>query len=155
MAPEVVFSQPYGVSADVYSWAMLCYEIVRMQKPFRNVPKKTYLDLVCKRGLRPAFDADDDKSCVSKGLEILLDIAWEQNPAKRPSMEHIYDSMQQLEKEHKLEPHQRIWVGRTLSLPLLETLSDPDEADDNFMLFNVLDGPSKCNYEHSSALYFL
>eukprot|EP00536_Pseudo-nitzschia_multiseries_P001554 jgi/Psemu1/181197/e_gw1.19.165.1 len=53
MAPEVAINQPYNTSSDVYSWAIVSYELLSLEKPFDGWTRDLHEDLVCKRGVRP------------------------------------------------------------------------------------------------------
>ena len=54
MAPEVCLSQPYGVAVDVYSWAVVAFEIWSLRgKPFSLYSLETHAEKVVVAGERP------------------------------------------------------------------------------------------------------
>jgi len=95
MAPEIASHQSYNVSADVYSWAMVCYEIFMLEKPFHGWTRDMHSSLVCGRGARP------DVSMLSNPVRTMLEICWSQCSFQRPSMKDVEQRMKMLE-EHQL-----------------------------------------------------
>ena len=57
MAPEVIRHEPYGTGCDVYSFAVLCWEMMSYSIPFPNhTPVEVALSVATK-GLRPELPA--------------------------------------------------------------------------------------------------
>jgi serine/threonine protein kinase len=81
MAVEVACHCKYNVAADVYSWAMVSYEAITLQKPFGGWTRDMHANLVCGRGVRP-----ETNIVASPPLRALLDLAWHQSPHLRPTM---------------------------------------------------------------------
>jgi serine/threonine protein kinase len=67
----------FSAKADVYSFGMVCYEILTGHHPFDGHPRSNY-DLVLS-GQRPELP-----SFVNKGMTSLLHMCWEADPVKRP-----------------------------------------------------------------------
>lgn len=87
MAPEVALHQPYNISADVYSWAMVAFEVFSLQKPFDGWTRDMHATLVCAGGMRP-----DTANCIQMipmEMRILLEHAWQMIPHQRPSMSQL------------------------------------------------------------------
>lgn len=84
MAPEVYERRKYNTSADVYSYSLLLWEILAMQRPFPNYTKKMYKVRVVKRGERPQIDN-------SWPLEIkeIIRKAWSRDMDERPTMQEV------------------------------------------------------------------
>lgn len=83
MAPEIACHEPYNVSADTYSWAMVCFEILTLEKPYERFSREMHDALVCRQGVRPEWPP------MSREYWYLQDIitsAWNQVPHRRPSM---------------------------------------------------------------------
>mmetsp|Transcript_11730 Transcript_11730/g.32491 ORF Transcript_11730/g.32491 Transcript_11730/m.32491 type:complete len:426 (-) Transcript_11730:254-1531(-) len=93
MAVEVASHQRYNVSADVYSWAMVCYEVMTGEKPFAGWTREMHADLVCARGMRPETDGLDTN------LRLMLHTCWDQNPLARPSMPAAYQQVRFMEEQ--------------------------------------------------------
>jgi serine/threonine protein kinase len=85
MAPEVALSEPYNLSADIYSFSILFWEILTLSKAFERLSPDEHRDRVIKKGERP----DLDKSW-SPGLCALLEGCWHPNATKRPAAREIY-----------------------------------------------------------------
>jgi serine/threonine protein kinase len=84
MAPEVYLRQPYNTKADVYSFALLLWEVLALQRPFARHTKKTYRTRVIKKGERPPMD-------TSWPVEIqeLLKKCWSSEMNERPTMKQV------------------------------------------------------------------
>jgi serine/threonine protein kinase len=104
MAVEVACHARYNVSADVYSWAMVSYEVLTLQKPFSGWTRDMHANLVCGQGVRPETTAaclqqDDTGSGGTTSMRGLLEAAWNQSPDRRPNMLNVCHQMQVLEEE--------------------------------------------------------
>eukprot|EP00544_Gedaniella_sp_CCMP2646_P007213 CAMPEP_0202487526 /NCGR_PEP_ID=MMETSP1361-20130828/5799_1 /ASSEMBLY_ACC=CAM_ASM_000849 /TAXON_ID=210615 /ORGANISM="Staurosira complex sp., Strain CCMP2646" /LENGTH=364 /DNA_ID=CAMNT_0049116901 /DNA_START=834 /DNA_END=1928 /DNA_ORIENTATION=- len=84
MAPEVYLRQPYNTKADVYSFALLLWEVLALQRPVARHTKKTYRTRVVKKGERPPMD-------TSWPVEIqeLLKKCWSSDMNERPTMKQV------------------------------------------------------------------
>lgn len=85
IAPEVFQNEStYGSEADVYSFAILMWELLTCELPYGNLNVFEIPDAVCK-GKRPDFNpADSDEEYTA-----LMCQAWDPDPAKRPTMEQL------------------------------------------------------------------
>jgi serine/threonine protein kinase len=97
MAVEVALHRPYNVAADIYSWSMVCYELVTLQKPFGGWTRDMHNNLVCGKGVRPEFTSD-----MSYPLKQLLEQCWAQKARDRPSMRQVVDRLRVMEEEQLL-----------------------------------------------------
>lgn len=84
MAPEVGLGKPYGLSADVYSWAMVMWFILALEPPFGFYTEDMIRDRVFRRGSRPAIFTS-----WSASLGDTLKLAWGTDALARPSFSHI------------------------------------------------------------------
>jgi serine/threonine protein kinase len=96
MSPEVASHQVYNVSADVYSWAMVCYEIFVLEKPFHGWTRDMHANLVCGRGARP------DTSPLPPSVRPMLEVCWNQYAYRRPAMRVVEQKMKRLEEQQLL-----------------------------------------------------
>jgi len=85
MSPEVARSEPYNLSADVYSLGLLLWQICSMNLPYDGMNRQDHSELVVNGNERPPLD-----SSWSTPLRILMKRAWEPDPLVRPSMDSIY-----------------------------------------------------------------
>jgi len=92
MAPEVALNQAYNVSADVYSWAIVSYELLSLEKPFDGWTRDLHADLVCTRGLRP--ETNNTLHPISTDMRLILDQAWNPIPSNRITTSQICVQLQ-------------------------------------------------------------
>lgn len=85
MSPEVARSEPYNLSADVYSFGLLLWQICSLDLPYDGMNRQDHSELVVHGNERPQLD-----SSWSTPLRILMKRAWEPDPLVRPSMDSIY-----------------------------------------------------------------
>jgi hypothetical protein len=92
MAPEIASHHPYNVSADVYSWAMVSYEVFMLEKPFQGWTRDMHSNLVCGRGARP------DVAALPGPISAILELCWHQSAYRRPTMRAVEQQMKMLEE---------------------------------------------------------
>lgn len=85
MAPEVARSEPYNLTADVYSFGLLLWQICSLELPYDGMNRQDHSELVVFGNERPQLDPS-----WSTPLRILMKRAWEPDPSVRPSMDSIY-----------------------------------------------------------------
>lgn len=88
MAPEVVLCKPYNQKADVYSFSLVMWEILSIQKPFGTISKRSHREDVIENKQRPQLDA-------SWTFEIrkVLQQSWSQSIEERPTMKEIHTAL--------------------------------------------------------------
>lgn len=89
MAPEVPTGK-YTEAADVYSYAMVLFEIICREIPFEEAEGKDVIKLVM-QGTRPDMEAVPPDRPPK--LEALMVACWAQKPTDRPSFERIRDTL--------------------------------------------------------------
>ncbi|CAJ1957208.1 unnamed protein product [Cylindrotheca closterium] len=94
MAPEVATNKPYGVSADVYSWAMVSYEILSLVKPFDGWTREMHASFVCLQGQRP--DMVHCNQPIPVEVQVLLEHSWNTTPSMRPQLSQIMNQLDYL-----------------------------------------------------------
>lgn len=85
MSPEVARCEPYNLTADVYSFGLLLWQVCSLMLPYDGMNRQDHSELVVYGNERPPLD-----SAWSTPLRILMKRAWEPDPSVRPSMESIY-----------------------------------------------------------------
>ena len=91
MAPEVLASKPYNEKADVYSFGIICWELLSRQCPYEGMTAIQCALAVLNRNKRP----DIPKFCPPP-LHALIRSCVKKNPDERPSFLQIiqaFDSM--------------------------------------------------------------
>jgi len=87
MAPEVALKKPYGFSADVFSFAILFWEVVSLTEVFPTMTlQKHYKQVICK-GKRPPSLED----ILPTELNEMMENSWDKDALKRPTFENISD----------------------------------------------------------------
>ena len=88
MAPECGMYRPYNFSADVYSFCMLLWEIITLEKPLNGLSYKQLKQQVFEKAWRPSM-----KKVWPASMRSLIASGWNQNPKVRPSMNEVYDQL--------------------------------------------------------------
>ena len=91
MAPEVGLSNPYTEKCDVYSFALILYEMATGVQPYGGMSKRAFTAQVFKGGKRPPIDMDDFGRRVKLPDDVkqLVTKCWEDVPSKRLSSKEI------------------------------------------------------------------
>lgn len=84
MAPEVIKSQKYTEKADVFSFAIILWEIASREPPYRNVGGAQVSLEVVNNDLRPNIPKSTPESFAK-----LMKKCWDRNCEKRPSFKEI------------------------------------------------------------------
>mmetsp|Transcript_19798 Transcript_19798/g.29748 ORF Transcript_19798/g.29748 Transcript_19798/m.29748 type:complete len:424 (+) Transcript_19798:185-1456(+) len=91
MSPEVAKMEPYNEKCDVFSYAIVLYEIVVLKEPFKlkNRNIASLHQMVAVKGHRPSIP---NSSC-SQRIEKLLKASWMQASTDRPTMKLISEEI--------------------------------------------------------------
>eukprot|EP00633_Aureoumbra_lagunensis_P007338 CAMPEP_0197322888 /NCGR_PEP_ID=MMETSP0891-20130614/70176_1 /TAXON_ID=44058 ORGANISM="Aureoumbra lagunensis, Strain CCMP1510" /NCGR_SAMPLE_ID=MMETSP0891 /ASSEMBLY_ACC=CAM_ASM_000534 /LENGTH=1392 /DNA_ID=CAMNT_0042815401 /DNA_START=114 /DNA_END=4293 /DNA_ORIENTATION=- len=84
MAPELLQNNEFTEKSDVYSYAMVCFEIVTRERPWRGLSLPQIMKYVADEGKRPELPLH-----VSAILISLIEICWKQDPNDRPTFASI------------------------------------------------------------------
>jgi hypothetical protein len=91
MAVEIHINNRYNLKVDVYSWAMVVYEMMTLQKPFPWYSMEDHIQHVCKGGDRPSLEDQDN---IPAPIKDLLAAAWVGDVSERPSMAAVCQQLQ-------------------------------------------------------------
>ncbi|KAG6824385.1 hypothetical protein H0H92_007043, partial [Tricholoma furcatifolium] len=116
--------------SDIYAWACVAYEIFAGEIPFANAASHKIVTKVLD-GQRPSRPANASRSWGVWGLKetiwSLMEICWDTDPAKRPTMDMIIEQLETVESaQRSLSPGQLREIIRTgqeeiaLSVDVLE-----------------------------------
>ena len=75
-------------SADVYSFSMLLWEIITLQKPMMNYSYAQLKQEIFVEGERPPL-----KHVFNKKMRELISAGWSQSPKERPSIDAVYEEI--------------------------------------------------------------
>jgi len=88
MAPEVALSKPYNKSADVFSFGILMWMIISLERPYKTLTLNLIKKLVVHKGHRPVC-----KDSWPIGLTELMKECWSADYKNRSSFEDIADTL--------------------------------------------------------------
>lgn len=134
MSPECGLYKPYNLSADVYSFSMLLWEMISLRQPFKGFTYSQLKQEVFHEGYRPPL-----KQIWHKGLRSLINVGWHQKPSKRPSMNEIYIKLKTLytalspdvaEEEISHDRRRSTYIANRLSKMSLKHLMAIETKDD-------------------------
>lgn len=133
MSPECGLYKPYNLSADVYSFSMLLWEIISLHQPFKGFSYSQLKREVFHDGYRPPL-----RKVWHRGLRSLIAVGWHHNPSKRPEMDEIYDKLRTLytalkpgcvsEEEISHNRRRSTYISQRLSKMSLKNLMTVDSS---------------------------
>jgi serine/threonine protein kinase len=97
MAVEVINDGYYNCKADVYSFAMVLWEMLSLQKPFALYSAEDHRIQVCQGGERPAFSL----SSWPVKLQELLRHCWIESVERRWSSEQVVQQLHRILREQQ------------------------------------------------------
>lgn len=86
MAPELFEGGSYTSKVDVYSFAILMYEVLTGNEAYPGITGGVKLMNLVSEGFRPEFRGE-----IKPSLESLIRQCWSQEPDQRPTFEDIYN----------------------------------------------------------------
>ena len=84
VAPEVLNGKQYTSATDIYSFAMIMYEIFTGLPPYHDIAHEEALAVWICQGVRPKF-----KIKIPQLLEDLIKRCWDADPTQRPTAEEL------------------------------------------------------------------
>ena len=93
MAPEVVQCKNYGLSADVYSYSIVFWEVFSSQKEpaYPKMDLNQHFEQVVLKHKRP--NKKRISKLLSKQLEMMMVNMWDPNPLERPNFKSICEQL--------------------------------------------------------------
>ncbi len=88
MAKEVFIGLPYGLPADVYSFALVLFEVVSLEQPFMEMTLDDLSNKVHGYNRRPRLSR-----ALPKKVRSWIRAGWNSNPRARPKMESLHSEM--------------------------------------------------------------
>lgn len=103
MAPEVFLHESYNTKVDVFSFAMILYEMFEGAAPFASEDAYMAAKMVAEENKRPEFGL---KTHYPDGMRELITRCWTEFAVKRPEFDSIVEELQQIqEKTSKQDRH--------------------------------------------------
>lgn len=91
-APEA-FEAKYSTKSDVYSFAILMYELITKREPYPDIKNSFILYNFVTNGQRPKFFAEDK---IDEKIKELIEKCWANAPEARPTFEDIFYKLSQI-----------------------------------------------------------
>ncbi|KAL6759463.1 kinase-like domain-containing protein [Haematococcus lacustris] len=98
MAPEVIEHKPYDTKADVFSFAVVIWELLTCKVPYSDMTPLQAAVGVVQKGLRPGIPPN-----CPPALADLMRAAWAQEPQARPSFRDLTPRLQGMYEASKQE----------------------------------------------------
>lgn len=84
MSPENALCKPYGKPTDVYSFGILLWEILALERPFNKLSHEAHAKEIIMNGKRPQIPK---KWPVY--IKTVISESWADDPSKRPDFQRI------------------------------------------------------------------
>ena len=91
MSPEMMSGHGYNQKTDSYSWAMVFYETLSLQKPYAKFNRDMHKILVCEQQGRPHASME-----IPWSARDLLTRSWCNDISDRPTMQEICDELEKM-----------------------------------------------------------
>ncbi|PKY26740.1 kinase-like protein [Rhizophagus irregularis] len=101
IAPEVINGKGYTYKSDIYSIAMLMWEISFGQPPFMNYEHDCILAINIIDGIRPKIISE-----IPSEYKSLMEQCWDANPLKRPDINTLYNKMNEIMSYYRNNPNE-------------------------------------------------
>uniref|UniRef100_A0A0K2UMH0 Serine/threonineprotein kinase moslike [Hydra vulgaris] n=2 Tax=Lepeophtheirus salmonis TaxID=72036 RepID=A0A0K2UMH0_LEPSM len=107
-APEMLQYQYASDKCDVYSFGVLCWQVIRKEIPYDGVHPHTIVYKVVSENFRPP----DSTSLPSyfKPYQQIYRKSWDQNPKRRPDMKDIFLEIQSITVSRKISSSIKIRI---------------------------------------------
>ena len=93
MAPEVMMCSPtYNQKVDVYSYAIVMWELLTNEKPYSKIPIQQLPTMIVKDNFRPTIPENTPPK-----LRDLIVNCWDADPVKRPTFAQILQMLEEKE----------------------------------------------------------
>jgi serine/threonine protein kinase len=90
MAPEVALGEPYHLSADIYSFAILFWELVALEKAFGRLSQDEHKKTVIHGNDRPPLKRE-----WKPEIHDILQNCWNRNPRERINAKDLYKQLRE------------------------------------------------------------
>lgn len=138
MASEVACGEPYNEMCDVYSFALICWQMVSLKSPYGKIDYKT---LASKVWGTPHDRPKIDSKWPTWLKDDILSKGWSHNVHERSSMKDIEGILAQEVSKHKREFDLALHLTTRRSTCVMEKLESMrlntfyhDEADDSIIM---------------------
>lgn len=135
LAPEVLQNGRYNRKADCYSFSMVLYETLTLNKPFHSPGNiEIFRNLLCRHKARPPLEYSD----VPSQLQDLIRHSWDDNVRERWTMKQIHQRLQEISQE--LDPSLSPSEQQRQHVQDQQMFSDPVTCGAGGFVLDVLTG---------------
>ena len=89
MAPEVASCKPYNHKSEVYSFAIVFWQMLALNRPYDTITAEAFEEEVCTKQVRPKINEKKWPPAVCS----LLTRCWHPDPKERPETCVVVDEM--------------------------------------------------------------
>jgi len=89
-APEILRHEPYNEKCDVYSYAIVIWEMITAKIPYDDMTAMNAGIAVASKQLRPIIPDETDEEWAR-----LMQLCWEENPDERLTFEQVLEYLKQ------------------------------------------------------------
>jgi serine/threonine protein kinase len=97
VAPEVLRAERFAEPCDVYSFAIVMWEMATLCEPFPGMGSNTVMKGVCKGYLRPEKTRD-----IPDDLWGIMQLMWADDPKERPTFGQVVNRLQDLKEKWRI-----------------------------------------------------
>jgi serine/threonine protein kinase len=115
MPPEVIRHEKYSFQADVYSFALVLWQLLTHEEPFEGRSQVEAAGLVALEHARPPMPPGTPTI-----LKILIEEAWSDCPEARPTFQDMYSRLQKCADSVTAE--EAAWLGSSYGHPVYATI---------------------------------
>ncbi|RIA85455.1 kinase-like domain-containing protein [Glomus cerebriforme] len=145
IAPEVIVGKEYTFATDIYSIAMLMWEISSGQPPFVEYEHDYYLAMNIINGIRPRVLPGTPSE-----YESLMKQCWDADPLKRPSTELLFDRINRINLSYQKMPHES---NTTKNLKITTCTNSTDKLSKFHQFIENLPEPKNATEEEQEAFH--
>jgi serine/threonine protein kinase len=89
VAPEVLQGERFSEACDIYSFAIIVWEVIAWNEPFPTLSSKQVMRQGALQHLRPTIPID----CPG-ALAALVSMCWKREPSERPTFTNILELLE-------------------------------------------------------------
>jgi len=93
MAPEIALRQQYNRKVDVYSFSLICWQVLTLQMPYDELTSQQFHHYVIGQSLRPKCDP-----IWPKKLSLMIESGWNAKQNLRPEFDEILSCLEECQE---------------------------------------------------------